>query len=90
MFCYHKTMQTIPEQKNTNRTWKSCCCGGIESDRQSSVYIGQMIVVFIILAFSGTMLVLADGNCDKSSAYIGLISFCLGKVLSNVVDGNHV
>jgi hypothetical protein len=63
-------------------TWRSCC---ITTDRQSTVYIGQLLFSFTVLGFSAVMLVLADGDCNKSSPYIGLISFLMGKLLSTVV-----
>ena len=48
-----------------------------------------MIIAFSVLAFPGAMLVMANGNCEKSSPYIGLISFILGKLLSSVTDSTH-
>ena len=68
------------------RTWRSGC---IEADRQSVVYFGQLSVSFSVLVFCATMLVRANGDCDKSSPYIGLISFILGKTLSSIVGGNE-
>jgi len=63
-------------------TWRSCC---LTTDRQAMVYIGQLLFSFSVLGFSAVMLVLADGDCNKSSPYIGLISFLMGKLLSTVV-----
>lgn len=67
-------------------SWRSCC---LRTDRQMVVYIGQILFSFAILGFSGIMLYKADGNCEKSSPFIGLISFVLGKVLSSVTDSTH-
>ena len=64
-----------------SRTWRSCC---LKTDRQATVYIGQLVFSFSILGFSAIMLVMADGDCNKSSPYIGLISFLMGKLLSTI------
>lgn len=69
-----------------NDSWKSCC---LRTDRQMVVYIGQILFSFAVLSFSGVMLYVADGSCEKSSPYIGLISFLLGKILSSVTDSTH-
>lgn len=63
--------------------WESCC---IRTDAHAIVYFGQLLISIIILAFSFIMLIKADGNCEKSSAYIGLISFLMGKLLSSVMS----
>jgi hypothetical protein len=64
-----------------DRTWRSCC---LRTDRQATVYIGQLVFSFSVLGFSASMLVLANGDCNKSSPYIGLISFLMGKLLSTI------
>ena len=64
-----------------DRTWRSCC---LKTDRQATVYIGQLVFSFSVLGFSAMMLVMADGDCNKSSPYIGLISFLMGKLLSTI------
>ena len=67
--------------------WESCC---FKCDRQSTVYFGQLTFSFTVLGFCAIMLVDADGDCNKGSPYIGLISFLLGKIMSSVVDStNH-
>ena len=66
--------------------WKSCC---LRSDRQALVYFGQLSFSLTIVAISTTMLILAEGDCNKSSPYISLLSFLLGKLLSQVVDSTH-
>jgi len=68
-------------------TWVSCC---LKTDRQAVVYFGQLSFSFSVLVFCAAMLVLADGDCNKSSPYIGLISFLLGKLLSSVTDSSHI
>lgn len=65
--------------------WRSFC---IESDRQATVYFGQLAVSFAVLGFCAVMLLKADGDCSQSSPYVGLISFILGKALSSVVDSS--
>ena len=65
------------------KTWTSCC---LTSDRQATVYFGQLSVSFAVLAFCAFVIVKADGNCDRSSAAWGIVSFILGRTLSAVVD----
>ena len=62
--------------------WTSCC---IRSNPHAMAYIGQLLISIIILAFSFIMLIKANGNCEQSSPYIGLISFLMGKLLSSVM-----
>jgi hypothetical protein len=38
-----------------------------------------------VFGFCAIMLVKADGDCNKSSPFIGLISFLMGKLLNSVV-----
>ena len=64
-------------------TWESCC---LRMDRQAMVYFSQFAFSLGVFGFSAIMLVIAKGDCDRSSPYIGLISFLLGKFLSNVID----
>ena len=78
--------QDIDSPPQTPRSQQSCC---LKTDRQAVIYLGQMTIAFSVLAFSGAMLVTANGNCEKSSPYIGLISFILGKLLSSVTDSTH-
>ena len=67
-------------------SWKSCC---LTTDRQAVVYLGQLTFSFTVLAFCGMMLYKANGSCEQSSPYIGLISFLLGKLLSSVTDSTR-
>ena len=67
-------------------TWKSCC---LRTDRQAVVYLGQLSFSLSVLGISCAKLILADGDCSKSSPYISLIAFLLGKLLSQVVDSTH-
>ena len=67
-------------------TWKSCC---LRTDRQALVYFGQLSFSLTIVGISTAMLILAGGDCNKSSPYISLLSFLLGKILSQVVDSSH-
>ena len=66
---------------DNNQVWRSCC---FEIDSHFTSYIGQLLISFSILTFSFIMLIKADGDCNKSSSYINLISFLLGKILSSV------
>ena len=66
--------------------WKSCC---LRTDRQALVYFGQLSFSLTIVGISTGMLILAGGDCKKSNPYISLLSFLLGKILSQVVDSSH-
>ena len=74
-------------QRTPRRQWHSCCFAG-GTDKQMVLYFGQLGISTAILAFSFLQLIRAEGNCDRSSPYIGLISFLMGKLLATVVDGN--
>ena len=74
-------------QGTPRRQWHSCCFAG-GTDKQMVLYFGQLGISTAILAFSFLQLIRAEGNCDRSSPYIGLISFLMGKLLATVVDGN--
>ena len=63
-------------------TWRSCC---IEADRQVIIYFGQLFLSVFVLVFCAVMLVRSNGDCDRSSPYIGLISFILGKALGSFI-----
>ena len=71
----------VEANNDDDRAWRSCC---LKTDRQATVYIGQLVFSFSVLGFSAMMLVMADGDCNKSSPYIGLISFLMGKLLSTI------
>lgn len=73
------------EQQN-NRSWKSCC---FELDSRFIAYLGQFIFSMSLLTFCAYMLVKFDGACDKSSAYVNILSFMLGKILSSVISSNE-
>ena len=74
-------------QGTPRRQWHSCCFAG-GTDKQMVLYFGQLGISTAILAFSFLQLIRAEGNCDRSSPYIGLISFLMGKLLASVVDSN--
>ena len=78
--------QKAPERRPRRQTWQSCC---LEADRQMVVWFGQLLLMLSVLAFCAVQLVAADGECDRSSPYIGLISFILGKALASVVDSGR-
>lgn len=65
------------------QVWRSCC---FQTDPHMCSYIGQLSTSFLILGFSFIMLIKANGSCEQSSPYIGLISFLLGKLLSSVMS----
>ena len=63
--------------------WESCC---FKLNPHGVAYFGQFTVSIMVLGICTFMLVKADGDCNKSSPYIGLVSFLLGKILSTVVS----
>ena len=84
----HKTLvgdPAVPPDEE-RALWRSCC---LQIDRQATVYFGQLAFSFSVLGFNAAMLVAADGDCNKGSPYIGLISFLLGKLLSSVTDSSR-
>ena len=70
------------EKKEKREVWESCC---LQTDSHAVAYFGQLSISILILAFSFIMLIKANGSCEQSSPYIGLISFLMGKLLSSVV-----
>ena len=76
----------LVRQSSSRPRWVSCC---VETDRQTVVYIGQMLFSAGLISLCAVMLVRVDGNCDKSSPYISLLSFLAGKVLATVVSSSQ-
>ena len=78
----------IREEKDddNSRVWKSCC---LRVDADMIMYLGQISVTTAVIGISTIMLIKADGDCSQSSAYIGLLSFILGKVLNNVQNNSN-
>ena len=76
---------TVQDAKEKKEVWESCC---IRTNPHAVAYLGQIGISSLIIAFSFIMLLKADGNCEKSSPYIGLISFLMGKLLSSVVGSS--
>ena len=70
------------KDNNKKEVWESFC---IRTNPHAIAYFGQLLISIIILAFSFIMLIKANGNCEQSSPYIGLISFLMGKLLSSVM-----
>ena len=58
-----------------NRIWRSCC---LEIDKQAIIYFSQIGIGVAVLSFSAVQLLRSDFQCDKSSPYLGLISFIIG------------
>ena len=61
--------------------WKSCC---LTVDRAV-----QFSLALCVLSFSGIMLALSAGNCEKSSPYFSLISFVIGAFLPRTGVGQN-
>ena len=69
------------ESNDEKRVWKSCC---FKTDKSMIVYLGQFVITLLILAFCALRLAQSEFDCNKSSPYIGLVSFILGKLLATV------
>jgi hypothetical protein len=74
------------QQPHVIEEWRSCC---FRLSPPAIAYFGQIFTTFCITAISAYMLVRADGDCNKSAPYIGLISFMLGKILASVISSDH-
>jgi hypothetical protein len=72
--------QVEPPQDQVTE-WRSCC---LSTDKHVVVYISQLVFSTLVFGFCCIMLVQANGECEASSPYLGLISFLLGKLLSVV------
>ena len=70
------------KETNKKEVWESFC---IRTNPHAIAYFGQLLISIIILTFSFIMLIKANGSCEQSSPYIGLISFLMGKLLSSVM-----
>jgi hypothetical protein len=68
-------------KKKDDIAWRSCC---LIVNPHAVAYFSQIFITLIVLAISTYFLVLADGDCNKSSPWINVISFLIGKILSNV------
>ncbi len=73
--------EPLPPKKED--VWRSCC---FDLSPAGVAYAGQLIVSMSVLGISTFMLIKANGSCEQSSPYIGLISFLLGKILSTVIS----
>lgn len=76
------SLESQTEKKN-DHIWESCC---LKTDKHAISYFGQLFVTTSVLGISTYFLLRADGDCNKSSPWIGMISFLLGKILSSVVS----
>ncbi len=73
----------IKENKKDDNIWESCC---LRTDRHMIAYIGQFIFSMSVLAFSCIMISNSEGQCDRISPFVSIISFLMGKLLSSVVS----
>lgn len=71
------------DDEKKSEVWKSCC---FEIDPHATAYAGQFIFSMSVLSFCAVMLVKSDGDCNKGSPYINIISFMMGKILHAVVS----
>ncbi len=68
-------------KKKDEVTWRSCC---LIVDPHAIAYFSQIFITLIVLAISTYFLIDAKGDCNQSSPWINVISFLIGKILSNV------
>ena len=64
------------------KVWRSCC---LVVDKNMIVYLSQMMFALLILLFSCFQLVKYSDQCNIASPYYSLISFLMGKLLSNIL-----
>lgn len=64
------------------KVWRSCC---LIVDRNMTVYLSQMLFATLILLFSCFQLIKYSDECNIASPYYSLISFLMGKLLSNIL-----
>ena len=69
----------IIENKEEEKTWKSCC---LIMDKNAIKYFSQIGILSSLIIFSATMLVL-DNDCNSQRNYSGLLMICLGVFLPN-------
>jgi len=73
--------KNIIDDDDDNKVWRSCC---FNLNSHCVSYAGQFIFSMSVLGFCAVMLIRADGSCEKSSSYINIISFMMGKILSSI------
>ena len=71
----------IIDDDDDNKVWRSCC---FNLNSHCVSYAGQFIFSMSVLGFCAVMLIKANGSCEKSSSYINIISFMMGKILSSI------
>ena len=71
----------IIDDDDDNKVWRSCC---FNLNSHCVSYVGQFIFSMSVLGFCAVMLIKANGSCEKSSSYINIISFMMGKILSSI------
>ena len=72
----YKPISYIIYQKNEHRYCFK------KTNSKCLLFLGQISISMSVLCISSYMLIIADGDCDISTPYIGIISFVLGKILS--------
>jgi len=73
--------KNIIDDDDDNKVWRSCC---FNLNSHCVSYAGQFIFSMSVLGFCAVMLIKANGSCEKSSSYINIISFMMGKILSSI------
>ena len=71
----------VDRDEDESHVWKSAC---LRMDKNMIVYLAQFLTTLLILTFCAFMLAKSEFDCNKSSPYIGLISFILGKLLATI------
>ena len=71
------------QQREQHKTWDSCC---LPVEKNMAVDITQTLFSFYILVFCAFMLHSAQGDRNRASPYLSIVSFLLGKLLSSDDD----
>lgn len=75
-------MIEVKQEEEEAHTWQSCC---LTVDKNMIVYISQMIFSLCVLLFCCFQLSIYSDQCNIASPYYSMISFLMGKLLSNVL-----
>ena len=81
-----KQQEQEHEEDDDNKVWRSCC---FQLNSHCVSYFGQLTFSLSMLGFCAVMLIRANGSCEQSSGYINILSFMLGKILSNIQSSSR-
>ena len=72
----------ISNTNNDPKIWKSCC---FQLEAKCVILSLQYTFSLCVLGVATMMVIKADGDCNKVSPWVNIISFMMGKILSTVV-----